>query len=132
MRKPLFGSPSSETSGTTRLWPPHSAARLSGTTPCCQLGSSMMRLVPPPPPYRNTPGGFGNQFPPLTVENPVPQGTSNRRRSSRLTPSVVPPADMTHCEEAGQSTVRYPSVWVSSPLSPEEKETVIPVVAACS
>ena len=62
----------------------------------------------------------------------VSQPTSKSRVLSCATPSEVPPTAVTKGLEAGQSGVGVAPATppVSSPLSPEEKNTLMPVAAA--
>src|SRR5215470_5898428 len=92
-------------------------------------------LVPPPPPQLYGPGGAGAQAPVVRLEkafcHPYSPSHWPRLPVSRL----VPPTPVTNGRSAGNSTVLEgtsvpPAVW--SPLSPEEKFTVIPVSAASS
>jgi hypothetical protein len=46
-------------------------------------------------------------------------------------PRLVPPTAVTQGLEAGQSVVANPKELDSSPLSPEEKYTPMPSIAAC-
>src|SRR5436190_22115499 len=133
MSIPVLGSPTAETSGTTRAGVvDQRVASADGTTPTWYGGSAKSRLVPPPEPYRYV----SDAHQPLAdaSRNPsqlrrlrvVPQPVSNWYAvGSAAVPSasVVPPTAVTHGLEAGQSAVALaagpPSV--SSPASPDEK-----------
>ena len=80
------------------------------------------------------PGGVGLQAPLTRLLRPVSQPVSNRYCPLAPTPSEVPPTAVTHGLDAGQSGVADAALAgsppVSSPLSPDEKYTPIPVAAA--
>ncbi len=63
---------------------------------------------------------------------PDSQPSSNRRVLPAVTPIEVPPTAVTHGLDAGQSGVGVAegSPPVSSPLSPEEKNRLMPSAAA--
>src|SRR5690242_5847370 len=95
---PVFGSPTADTSGTTRMAvPPYLRAIESGTTPAWYAGCGKSRLVPPPLPYWND-GPVQAGAPPLVVRvlRPVSHPSSNSRVLLRVTPSDVPPTAVTH------------------------------------
>src|SRR5215475_5337680 len=134
---PVVGSPSAAMSGTTRAGAPLRFAIEPGTTFAWYDGCANRWLVPPPDPYRYAPGGVGANAPSLpSVDFAVSQPVSNRYWLLEPTPSDVPPTAVTHGLDAGQSGVAAAAFAglppVSSPLSPDEKYTPMPVTAACS
>src|SRR4051794_9243715 len=86
--------------------------------------------MPPPAPYRN--GTLWTQVFPDLDHFEVPQPVSSAMLPPAAIPREVPPTAVAQGLAAGRSADFVPArLAASSPSSPEEKRTEIPVAAAC-